>query len=204
MDKNPVEPARTLVTLLGAMAAAGCGMMIVAAVRGSHATCAESPALGQMFDEAPRAGVDVQLGDGVLSDAHVMRLCAEDPTAWQRVLALVVDMSSLLVLLATLLLAIGMFRVVDNRGLFSARAAAWMRLVGWVVLAGNLLADLLVVTASSALLDTMLVRHPFGDGMWLSQLQLSFTPIVLGIVLISLARVLRVSTRMREDLEGTV
>lgn len=203
MDKDPIEPTRTLVTFLLAVTAAAVVLFAVAAASGFHSTCVVHGAFGQLVDERLRADSGARLRDGVSFYSNAARLCVADATVGQRLLSAVVDMSAHLFLLATLLLAVGMFRVMGKDGLFSDRAVRWLRVVGWVVLAGTPAVSALVASASAALLDSMLVSHPF-DVLWIDHWEMSFTPIVLGIVLISLARVLRVSTRMREDLEGTV
>lgn len=203
MAKDPIEPTRTLVTLLTGVSVATVVMMIVSMISGYHSTCVVHGAFGQLVEEQIRPDSGARLAEGVSLSTNGARLCVAEPSVGQRALAAAVFITPHLLLLATLLLTIGLFRVIGKHGLFTEHAVRWLRIVGWTVLAGGPVVSVLVAVASSALLDSMLVSHPF-DVLWLDQWEMSVTAVVLGTVLISLARILRVSTAMREDLEGTV
>ncbi|MBC6446467.1 hypothetical protein [Actinokineospora xionganensis] len=208
MTKNPLDPIQTSVKLVFAFVLAMTAISLVTAVGGSGAmfgfgsasVCVEAssgfPVRGSeetlVPDLAPGAGASVA---GV-------RFCAHEPSGAQQAWHVATKLPSFLVFAVTLSLAMLMFRAARRHGVFVDRFAARLRIVGWVVLAGSVTAALVEAWARQRLLQSM-VDHPLSQ-FWLWDVEPSILAIFLGTLLISFARVLRISARMREDLTWTV
>ncbi|RVX41852.1 DUF2975 family protein [Nonomuraea polychroma] len=84
-------------------------------------------------------------------------------------------------------------------GVYLPQVAGQVRVLGWWLLAGGLLAPQIEHFAMMALLDTMAVGESYYG--------IKEIPVVVplvGLGLLALASVLRTGVRMRDDLEGTV
>lgn len=210
--RDPIEPAKTLVTMLAAFVAVITLITLIGMSTGtgslwglgdSRHVCAEVvggrvPVSGEVAPVDPAAlvgGVHLATGD--------LRLCTGTPTGAQRVLGVAAQFPAFLLLVGTLLLAVLLFRLVNRDGLFTGRAVTRLRRLGWFVMAGNVVVSL-VQAVSASLLAGSMVTTEWSGVRWLDYWEPSITAVVLGAVLVSVARVLRLSTVMREDLEGTV
>jgi hypothetical protein len=140
---------------------------------------------------------------GITSSDLVVNMCTGTPSVGQRVLGALSSLPSFLVLIGALTLAVLLFRVMRRRGIFAAEVASRLRVVGWFVLAGELAATLLEALARFWLTTTM-VNSPLPSLGWLNDWDASVLAVLLGVVLISFGRIMRVGTQMHEDLDGTV
>lgn len=87
--------------------------------------------------------------------------------------------------------------------LYSAETAARLRRVGWLMTGGGLAASLIASTAK-IFIFTRLVHYP-GLG-WFAPWQIDFSvwTLIIGLVLITVARIMRLGATMREELDVTV
>lgn len=208
-QRSPLEPAATWVHVFLALLGTLVGIGVVATVFGSGTlfgigasdTCVEA-ANGHV--PVPQAGDNVVLGaeNGVWSSASVVRMCDTSPDAGQRLLGVLAQLPMFVVFAGALLLAARLIRGASRDGIFTLRVAGRLRVLGWFVLAGEVSASFVEAQARNWLTNTMVVdRHSvFSVNDWDVPIMAMF----LGAILISMARIMRVSTTMREDLEGTV
>ncbi|MGX7828049.1 DUF2975 domain-containing protein [Actinokineospora sp. 24-640] len=210
--RDPIEPAKTLVSMLAAFVAVFTLIALIGMSTGtgslwglsnSEHVCAEV-AGGRVPVSSEVAPVDpAVLAGGVQVATGDLRLCARTPTGAQRVLGVAAQFPAFLLLVGTLLLAVGLFRLVDRDGLFTGRAVTRLRRLGWFVMVGNVVVSV-VQAVSASLLAGSMVTTEWSGTRWLDYWEPSIIAVVLGAVLVSVARVLHLSTVMREDLEGTV
>lgn len=135
---------------------------------------------------------------GVTAEASELRFFDWSPDTGQYVLqALTTFPSSVLAIGAFFLLWRLLWRARD--GVYLPQVAAQVRVLGWWLLAGGLLAPQIEHFAMMALLDTMAANEAhFGPK------EIPVIVPLVGLGLLALANVLRTGVRMRDDLEGTV
>lgn len=208
-QRSPLEPAATWVHVFLALVVTFVGLGVVTTVFGSgtvfgigaSATCVEA-VNGHVPVPQSEANVVLGAADRVRSSASAVRMCVSSPTTGQRLLETLTHTPTFLVLVGALLLAARLIRGASREGIFTLRVAGRLRTLGWLVLAGEVLATFVEAQARNWLTNTMMVdRHSmFSINDW----DVPVMALFLGAVLISMARIMRVSTTMREDLEGTV
>jgi hypothetical protein len=209
-QRSPLEPAATWIyvslALVGTLMAldvadAVFGSGDVFGIGGGSETCIE---VRNGDVPVPQSGDNVVLGaeNGVRSSTSAVWICDDSPAFGQRLLGTIEQLPSFLVFVGALLLAARLIRGATRDGIFTRSVAGRLRTLGWFVLAGELLASLLESQAENWLLNTMMADR---DVMfWFSDEDIPLMAMFLGAVLISMARIMRISTTMREDLEGTV
>lgn len=207
--RDPLEPTATWLYVVATMVAVFLGLNVVGAIFwsgsllgfGDPSTCVEVRS-GRV--PVPVAELDVVMGelDGVTSQPSTVLMCAESPTAWQRLLGELRRLPTLLVLLGTLLLAVRLVRGATREELFTTVTAARLRTLGWFVLAGGFVAWLLESQSRNWLVNTMVTDEyvRFVGDDW----DIPVTALFLGAVLVSMGRIMRLSAEMRDELEGTV
>jgi hypothetical protein len=208
--RNPIEPVATMVHLLVAFVAVLIGLGVVATIFGSGSmfgigspeVCVEAR---NGIVPVPQSGADVVLGanDDIRSSVRVVILCAEAPTIGQRILGILGQLPTFLVFVGALAFAVRLFRVIRRHGIFTTNAADGLRMTGWFVLVGHLVGTLIESVARFWLTGSM-IDEPVPGLAWLGDWDVSLLALFLGVVLISFARIMRVSTAMREELDGTV
>lgn len=208
-QRSPLEPAATwvhvflvlagfLVVVTGTAAVLGSGSLFGI---GASEVCVEA-ANGRV--PVPQDDVDVVLGveDGVRSWTPVVELCVTSPTAGQRALGVLAQAPAFLVFVGALVLATRLIRGASREGIFTVRVAGRLRTLGWVVLAGEAAATFVEAQARNWLIDAMMEDRR--GVLTLDDWDVPIMALFFGAVLISVARIMRVSTTMREELEGTV
>lgn len=207
--RSPLEPAATYVHVFLWLSVTAVGLSIVGTIFGggsvfgigSRDACVE---MANGTVPVPQTENNIVMGarDGVRSGPSVVRMCMDNPTAVQRLLHTLTMLPTFLVVIGALLLAAWSIRVASREGIFTVHMAKRLRMLGWFVLAGELGATLLEALARGWLANTMLIEPK--NWVMLSEWDLPALALFLGAVLISMARIMRISTEMREDLEGTV
>ncbi|HEY2553559.1 MAG TPA: DUF2975 domain-containing protein [Streptosporangiaceae bacterium] len=88
-------------------------------------------------------------------------------------------------------------------GIYSAATAARLRGLGWLMTGGGIAAGV-IGSAAKIFIFTRLVHYP-GLG-WFApfQVNFSFSTLIVGLTLITVARVMRLGVTMREELDVTV
>jgi hypothetical protein len=139
-------------------------------------------------------GVQAVWNGAILGTAH--------PTAGQALAFTLTLLPFDLLRLGALYLAMRLARTAARDGVYTARAARLMLILGWWLLAGGFLAAFAAGFARLNLLG-QLVTWPVDWVHWPSSWGPSW-PFWFGLGLIIFARIMRVSAGMRADLEGTV
>lgn len=208
-QRSPLEPAATWVYVFLALVGTLVGLSVIGTVFwsghvfgiGGSNTCVEV-ANGRV--PVPQSGRNVVLGveNGVSSGPSVVRMCVDSPTLGQRLLGTLGQLPTFLVFVGSLLLATRLIRSATRDGIFTQAVAGRLRTLGWFVLAGEVLASLVEAQARNWLTNTMMADRD--DVFTLNDWDVSIMATFLGAVLISMGRIMQISTTMREDLEGTV
>jgi hypothetical protein len=143
------------------------------------------------------------LAPGVQAHLAAADVCTAHPTARQDLAATLALLAPDLLRLGALYLAMRLARTAARDGVYTARAARLVLILGWWLLAGGLVAGLAEGFARMNLLDQLVTWHldwvhwPVAGGV-------SWPVEVFGLGLIIFARIMRISAGMRADLEGTV
>jgi hypothetical protein len=140
-------------------------------------------------------GVQASWNGAILGTAH--------PTAGQALAFAVTLLPSGLLRLGALYLAMRLARTAARDGVYTAQAARLVLILGWWLLAGDLVASLAEGFARLNLLG-QLVTWPVGWLHWPASWGVSWPVVWFGLGLIIFARIMRVGAGMRADLEGTV
>ncbi|MFB9904517.1 DUF2975 domain-containing protein [Allokutzneria oryzae] len=109
-------------------------------------------------------------------------------------------MPSLIVRLIALLLGLRLVSGIRDGGLHTSSTVRRLRVLGWLLLLGCVAVSLVEAFARSGFLATL---FPAG-APWFEQWDFPLWAVVLGCVLLSFAKIIRIGSEMREDLEGTV
>ncbi|MFJ3881586.1 hypothetical protein ACIPW5_29565 [Streptomyces sp. NPDC090077] len=143
----------------------------------------------------------------VRGGAHVKAIpqyCAEHPSSQQRLLAVLGDVPSLVLLTGGLLILNGLLRAAAQEGVYTLRTASSLRLLGWWLLLGSLAAALTQAGAHAALLATLTTEVTFSADAVLHTSTFPYLTILTALGLLTFARITRAGATMRGDLEGTV
>jgi Protein of unknown function (DUF2975) len=81
--------------------------------------------------------------------------------------------------------------------------AARLRALGWLLIAGGLAASITESAARLAIF-TRLVRYPGLGWADPGQVTFSVTTLLIGLALVTAARIMRQGARMREELDATI
>jgi hypothetical protein len=78
-----------------------------------------------------------------------------------------------------------------------------MRTLGWLLTLGGLAASV-IESAARIVIFTRLVQYPGRNWLAAGQVNFSFTTLITGLALITLARVMTLGVKMRDELDVTV
>lgn len=143
----------------------------------------------------PRAGVDVMVRPSY---------CTDHADGAQRLFDVLGGLPSLLLALGVLFLLNRLIQGASRQGVFTVRVAKLLRVAGWWLLVGCLVAGVVEAGAHAALLATLARDHAFGADTWLGSWQPPYALVFTALGILTFARVMRAGVAMREDLEGTV
>jgi hypothetical protein len=143
------------------------------------------------------------LAPGVRATWDTAFVCTAHPTAGQALAFTVTLLPLDLLRLGALYLAMRLARAAARDGIYTARAARLVLLLGWWLLAGGLVATLAEAFARVNLLAQLVTWH-VDWGQWPVAWSWSWPVALIGLGLIIFARIMRTSAGMRADLEGTV
>jgi hypothetical protein len=191
----------TAVQLLLALTRSGALLISVPSAQpGARVCLATAPALLQ------HAGSGLShpgLAPGVQATWGTASLCAVHPAAGQALAFSVTLLPLDLLRLGALYLVTRLARVAARDGVYTARAARLVLILGWWLLAGGLAATVAEAFARVNLL-ARLVTWPVDWGQWPVAWSVSWPVVWFGLGLIVFARIMRAGAGMRADLEGTV
>ncbi len=202
--RNPLEPLATfnwmvlcllvigfaggvILTLFGSGSILGWGhsAYICVSTQGMSANTAGGP-----FDLHPHSGVGV--------GSTGLRLCADKPSAGQRWWYTLENLPGTVTAIVVVLITFLALRLAQRHGLYTPGIASRLRLLGWFLVADSVLRPTIEVYASHKLWATM------ADASMPTQWDPVWPFLFAGLALLSLARIMRVGSAMREDLEGVV
>ncbi|MDH6629192.1 hypothetical protein M2271_007028 [Streptomyces sp. LBL] len=201
-DRKMLEPMATVVSvvlrILLAFLTAG---LILSVVHGNWA----NPEIC-VADESTTSSVTARAfipENGVEVDS-IPRYCAEAPDTQLRFLNELGELPSTLLLISGLFLLHRLLQGAARGGVYTVRTASRLRLLGWWLLAGSLVAAIVEANAEAALLAALAKTADFTAGTWLNLWTPPYLAVLTGLGLLTFARITRAGTSMREDLEGVV
>jgi hypothetical protein len=143
------------------------------------------------------------LAPGVHATWDTAFVCTAHPTTGQALAYAATLLPLDLLRLGALYLAMRLARTAARDGVYTARAARLVLMLGWWLLAGGLVATVAEAFARVYLLSQLVTWH-VDWGQWPAAWSWSWPVALIGLGLIIFARIMRVSAGMRADLEGTV
>lgn len=202
--RNPLEPIATTVgcatTLLVALLL--LSLLVRQASWGNGPVCAS---LSQN-DAAIFTGRVSVPGLAVGSHASLgnVNICTNHPASVLRLAGLLAAWPYTLLWLAFLLRLQGLLKAASPPGgLYSPITAARLRALGWLLTGGGIAASVME-SAANITIFTSLVHYPGLGWFEPGQINFSFITLILGLTLITIARVMRLGAMMREELDATV
>jgi len=143
------------------------------------------------------------LSPGARATWGTASLCTANPTTGQYLAFAVTLLPLDLLQLGVLYLVMRLARTAARDGVYTARFARLLLILGWWLLAGGLAATVAEAFARMNLLG-LLVTWPVDWAQWPAAWSVSWPVFWFGLGLITFARVMRIGAGMRADLEGTV
>jgi hypothetical protein len=213
-QRNRLQPLATVLTWVFWLAVAVTALQVILALTRSGALLIPVPnaqpgtrlclnAAQQLLQHAGSGLSHPGLSPGVRATWNTASLCTAHPTAGQA-LAFAVTLVPLgLLRLGALYLVMRLARAAAADGVYTARFARLLLILGWWLLAGGLVATVAEAFARVNLLGQMVTWH-VDWGRWPVAWSVSWPVVWFGLGLIIFARIMRISAGMRADLEGTV
>ncbi|WP_392674572.1 hypothetical protein [Streptomyces sp. LN785] len=143
----------------------------------------------------PRAGVGTMVRPSY---------CTDHADTAQRMYDFLGSFPSWLLLLGILFLLNRLIQGASRRGVFTAWTAQHLRVAGWWLLVGCLVAAVVEAGAHAALLAALARDQTFDADSWLGDWQPPYALVLTALGLLTFARIMRAGVSMRKDLEGTV
>ncbi|MCP3800146.1 DUF2975 domain-containing protein [Allokutzneria sp. A3M-2-11 16] len=200
--KNPAEPATSIIQLLLVFWGIGGVVGVILVLTGSGSflffgadhLCVETGGVTSV--DVPVTGLRPEAS----AVSNEIRFCVSPGTGEQHFLWGLANVPSLLMQLVVLLLGLRVVNAIRDGGLHTSLTVRRLRVLGWLLLAGCVVVSLAEAFARSGFLATL---FPSGSP-WFEQWHFPLWAVVLGCVLLSLARIIRIGSELEKDLEGTV
>ncbi|WP_433268867.1 hypothetical protein ACQPZF_05350 [Actinosynnema sp. CS-041913] len=198
--KNPLQPLTSLVrfgwSITAVLFAGGALLRAVYTLRGTVCFTA---------DNAPSPGVDDSplYRDTVTAYPEVVRMCLPEPTFGDRLLGILESAPSNFGYAGTFLLLMVLLEKAVKEGIHTADTADRLRRFGWYLLIAMPAATLVEAVSRSVLVQRA-VTYDVEATMFLAEWDAPWWALVTGLGMLSLAKIMRTSASMREELEGTV
>lgn len=157
---------------------------------------------------------DISVGEGPGAYAHLVRrgvaasgqglsLCLQHASAWQKTLYVLTQLPAGVFALGLLILLWRLTAGARRLGPFARVNARRLRMLGWWLIAGDLIADNTQALAHTALLRSMMTSDE--APAWPGHLPaFSWAMLIAGLGVITVARILAMATEMHEELAVTV
>jgi hypothetical protein len=188
----------TLATLVGTGTIGGLG----------HAqVCVTDPNISGDSGASPFTGVYVAKPGAQLQPPDApLSACAVHPGFGQRLLYSLTAIPQILLWGGILLLLCRLLVIARRGGPFTARVAGSMRLLGWYIIAGAVLAAAIEQAATVLLLGSLVAPPPEGIGSVAVAALSALVPVpaLAGAALLTFARIVRLGAAMDDELQGTV
>ena len=213
--RDPFGPLETVVGAALGMVGVSLALVLVAAVVGlvsdadsrwSFATIGDPEACALVSNEAVPAATDVPQSDlrrgSARAIAEQVDVCLTRPTPVQKVASTLTPVGDVVFGVGALLLLRRSIRTARDDGLFGLRFAGRVRELGWFVLLMSLLWPFVAaagrgVVLAAAVRDTSWTRTLYEPGI-------SWGFVVVGVGVVTVARVLRRAVVLQEDVDETV
>jgi hypothetical protein len=214
-NRKLTEPLETTAAVFGSLFAAVLILGAVATLVGTgtlgglgHAlVCATDPNVGGDSGASPftgvyaaRPGAALQLPNAPLS------ACAIHPGFGQHLLYSLTTIPQVLLWGGILLLLWRLLMIARRGGPFTVRVAAAMRMLGWYIVAGSVLAAAIEQLATVLLLGSLVTPQPEGIGSVAVAALRALVPVpaLAGAALLTFARIVRLGAAMDDEIQGTV
>lgn len=188
----------------------GSGMPVVLPLSfpagGWHSVCADASINGLSFNGDGPTLVGAHEMTSVSGVSDPLSVCVMNATDAQRALAYLGSAPQVLFKLAVFVLVAWLLLVARGEGPFVPRVHRMLMVLGWLVIAGSVVASVAHGVAGAYFLaSAVTVPVPVKDDA-LSALYdaVLSVPVLAGCAVLTLARIMRAGSRMRDDLEGTV
>lgn len=134
-----------------------------------------------------------------------LQACAVHPSTGQRVLSSLMSLPTAVIWAAVLFLLWRLMRAARRSGPFTVGVAAAMRRLGWLIIAGSAVAGAVQGFATDQLLNSLL-RAPSSSGDAITQAIHGVLPVPLlvGVALLTFARIVRLGAAMDDEIKATV
>ncbi|MEU9789376.1 hypothetical protein AB0E27_01935 [Streptomyces sparsogenes] len=130
--------------------------------------------------------------------------CPADMDGHQRMFSVLSELPSALLLIGGLILLNVLLKSAAKDGVYTLQTAARVRMLGWWLFAGSVLAEIIQANAQAALLDTLTAEAPYTAASWLDIWTPPYLAILTGLGLLIFGRIIRGGADMREEIEGTI
>ena len=173
---------------------------------GWQPVCADASINGMSFNGNGPALAGARAVTSVSGPSNPMSVCVMHATGGQRALAYLGSAPPTLFKLAIFALVAWLLLVARREGPFTPRVHRMLMVLGWFVIAGSAVVSVAHGVAGAYFLaSTVTVPVPVKDDV-LSALYGAVlgAPVLVGCAVLTLARIMRAGSLMRDDLEGTV
>ena len=173
---------------------------------GWQPVCADANINGMSFNGDGPTLVGAHATTSVTGESNPLSVCVMNATGGQRALAYLGSAPGTLFKLAVFVLVAWLLLVARREGPFTPRVHRMLMVLGWLVIAGSVVASVTHDVAGAYFLSSAVtVPVPVKDDV-LSALYgaVLSAPVLAGCAVLTLARIMRAGSLMRDDLEGTV
>ena len=170
---------------------------------GNSPICATNPNSGVSGFSTRGLGIVTKPGAQLDLSAPI-GACAAHPSLGQRILDTLTSLPTSLIWVGVLVLLWRLIQIASRRGPFTVAAAGAMRLLGWFILVGGVLATALEGFAKDQLLTTMIVQQNYVGDAFSAPLKALPVLALAGAGLLTFARITRLAAVMDDELKGTV
>ncbi|MCW8381644.1 hypothetical protein [Streptomyces justiciae] len=201
-DRKMLEPMATVVSVVLRVVV---GLLTVGVVlqvaRGGWAdgnVCIVDDSAGSSV--AP-PGFPAEKGAAVES---VPRYCGGETDTSLHLLDQLTTLPTVLLLISSLFLLNRLFQGAARDGIHTGLTASRLRVLGWWLLLGGLIAEIIESNAKAAVLASLATSEELTAGSWLAMFTPPYLIVLTGLGLLTFARITSAGAALREDLEGVV
>lgn len=198
--RNPLRPLTSITRLVTWVFGIAALVIVIANVAalgwlpgtGANPTCVQTGGHAGPLEEGARA---------TPSDTSV---CVDSPSAAQRIADMGDQVPQALFALGALYLLLRFLRTASQEGPYAATVPGRLSALGWFVLIGGPVSELLFAVSRHFLRSSLISGVPSSD--WLAEWRAAFPwwSMAAGAAALTFAYILRIGARMHEDLEGTI
>jgi hypothetical protein len=214
-NRKLTEPLETTALVFGSLFAAALILAAAATLVGTGTlgglgyahVCATDPNISGSAGASPFTGVyTAKHGAQLQAPTAPLSACALHPGFGQHLLYSLMTIPQILLWGGILLLLWRLLVIARRVGPFTVRVAAAMRVLGWYIIAGSVVAAAIEQLATVLLLDSMVAPRPEGIGSVAVAAASALLPVpaLAGAALLTFARIVRLGAAMDDEIQGTV